>query len=67
MSLRLRHELQCEDQLHEHHEREESKGSQPARSATIGNVQLMAAAIVQWVKLPKAWPFARTALGKISR
>ena len=38
----------------------------PYHAAIDGNVQLIKAAMNQWVALPNAWPLARTALGKIS-
>lgn len=33
---------------------------------TLGNVQEMIHAMIQWVKLPRVCPFERTLLGKIS-
>src|ERR1035441_9626481 len=43
-----------------------TNGAGRERGATVGKVKAMMAFMIQWVKLPRLWPLARTRLGNIS-
>ena len=43
-----------------------AKTHPPTCAAKTGKAQVIAAAMTQWVVLPRAWPLPRTALGKTS-
>ena len=43
-----------------------ANGAAPEDAATTGNMPEIIAFMIQWVKLPRLWPCARTRFGKTS-
>ena len=66
VALGLRIDKEHDEELQNHHRREEDERVPAEYFASIGNVPEMMAFMIQCEELPRLWPLARTRVGKTS-